>query len=1358
MAENSNKQSPGSKPGDQQSPGSKPGDHKPSGGKPASIDTTGEFFSVGSPLHAVRAGYIRRRADDLLYEALVAGRYAHVIAPHRSGKSSLIAATAVRLENNGFHVAVLDLEQIGDRDAGADAGRWYYSVAYRLLRQLRIRYDLQSWWQDKSILSNRQRLLEFYSEVILQNLQQRVVIFVDEIQCIEALPFADQLLASFRSAHNARTTDPDFARLTFVLLGECDPLSLIEEPELSPFNITQSISLGDFTRADLDLFATELNLDAEDAEIGLDRIFHWTRGQPYLSQKLARALARESVRGDIAGHVDRIVAQQLAGRAALHSEPHMSHIHREVVGNEAKREALLNLYGRIRKGINVPADLGSGLQRRFMAIGLLEVDESGELKIRNRIYERVFTARWANDNLPAHWRTPAIAVAVLLLITALPLWYTQWLPRSYQGVLIAMDTELLVAESAWINLRSFPGHTDSADNLYRAFLRGRAEQSETAAEIRVISSLAAELPGAATMPQQMLAEFWDRRARRAMLDEQRDEALLATLESLVSSTPQRRNRGAMLVADDYPLLRASVSVVEQQNAVFNPGSLLLSATDGPHVSQWTLGPQGLSRSEDWTITALEISPLVRRVIVDREGSAARIGLTLNISHPRLSDLRIKLIAPSGRAVELDVNRERASSNEDIRIAPSQLNALLGESLAGTWSLTLRDEATGVAGHLVGWNLTLNSQGLIEDFQRGLGIPDPIERETEQFWIGTDGRYAVARATQSDSARLWDLAFAKPLSTIAISESERLIGLDGSARRLVTSTLDTVNLWDTATGKRSETLTIGPASATASLTADGRHLFVQHRSDVETRLELWDIDVAEKDSELLVAGSPALVALDASGHRIAIADYDRAVRVWDFLSGEMLTQIDLPMQPSDIKLNAGGDVFAAIFGSSGIALWALADSQAPLLEEYGEGNWQLQFSSSGARFVAGRARTGYQLYSAPDGQLVGPTLGVGSDRSSAEMLGFSQDEDVLVTGGPSGAVRFWRVPATIPPAARRSDDHEVWPSSGDAVVAALPDATAFAVADRSGHVHFLSVDADSDAIDAATEDVSFLGHTDPVRRMAVSPDGDSLVSIGAGNTLRVWNTTDGLPKQFITNLPGSQVDRVLFSPDGSLIGVLNGIWAGIVDADSGDLLVERELGETHAGIAFGPTNELFLGSESGVLSSISRDAGGAWTLSRLWQGQSAIRWLEASPRGRFLALVDQANFAQQFNLREGVIGATSLQLPAPVEEVKYSPGGSRVLFRTARWIHRASSSTNGLVRADTIFAPKALSGARMVFGDTENYSNVAGSRLYLPVIRDGGIHLAEMRFDESDGTGLFGNREMLLTEWRTRLSMPEKEAD
>ncbi|MCK5325088.1 MAG: AAA-like domain-containing protein, partial [Woeseiaceae bacterium] len=712
----------------------------PGGGSPR-VDTTGEFFSVGTPLHAVRAGYVRRRADDLLYEAVVAGRYAHVIAPDKSGKSSLIAATAARLEANGFNVAILDLNQLGERDAGSDAGRWYYSVAYRISRQLRIRYDLQTWWQDKSILGNRQRLLEFYNEIVLQFVQERIAIFVDGIQHLGELSIGDQLLASIRSAHNARTTDPEFGRLTFVLLGECDPVSLIDEPELSPFNVTQSIPLDDFTREDMNLFAAELNLAPEDAQVALDRIYYWTRGQPYLTQKLARATAREQLPGDIRENVDRIVKQQLTGRAALQNEPHLSHIHREVLKDTKQSEALLNLYGRLRKGVDVSTDWGSPLQRRLMALGLLGVDDNGDLYVRNRIYEAVFTARWANENLPTRWRAPLAAVVALLLVVAIPFLYTQWLPAAYVDVLTSATIELEVAEAAWLNMRSFPGHAASADNLYRNFLQTRAAVASDVGEIDSIAGMAAELPRAGRLADELRAAFWDRRVGEATRLEQRDTALVASLQSLVLSTSQRRHRAAMLVGDDYPLLLATLPARQAAGVVFDPDNLLLTATEGAQVTQWSLTPQGLQRSEPWNMTALEVTPLVRRVIVDREGQVNRIGLTLNISHPRLADLRIKIIAPSGRAVEIETGRERASSNDDIRIPSAQLKELIGEQLNGTWSLSVRDEALGVAGHLVGWNLTLNSQGAVEDFQRGLHIPDPVERDTENFWISEDGRHA-----------------------------------------------------------------------------------------------------------------------------------------------------------------------------------------------------------------------------------------------------------------------------------------------------------------------------------------------------------------------------------------------------------------------------------------------------------------------------------------------------------------------------------------------------------------------------------------------------------------------------------------
>ncbi len=1311
-------------------------------------DTSGEFFSVGTPLHAVRAGYVRRRADDLLHEALVAGRYAHVIAPDRSGKSSLIAATAAQLEHNGVNVAILDLEQIGIRDVGKDAGRWYYSVAYRLLRQLRIRYDLQSWWQDKSVLNNRQRLLEFYAEVILQHVQERIVIFVDEIQCIGRLPFADQLLASIRSAHNARATDPDFSRLTFVLFGECDPSSLIEVPELSPFNVTQAIPLDDFTRRDLVLFATELNLASDDARTALDRIYYWTRGQPYLTQKLARAVAREDVKGDIAGNVDRIVMHQLAGRAALHSEPHMSHIHREMVDHGRQSEALLNLYGRLRKGVEVITDMGSPLQRRLMAIGLIEIDEQGQLCIRNRIYETVFTARWANENLPTHWRAPAVAVAVLLIMVAVPFWYTQLLPNSYVKVLTSASVDLQTAQTTWLNLRSFPGHADGADNLYRNFLEGRASDAADENTIKIVSDMAAAIPDSDRLPQQLLAEFWDRRVREAMRTEQRDAALLAALESLALSTPKRRHRAAMLIGDDYPLLMAALPPGQLGDIVFDSANLLVTAINGAQVSQWSLSPQALQRGDDWTMTAIEVTPLLRRVIVDRDGQVRRLGLTITLSHPRLADLRVKLIAPSGRAVEVDTGLERASSNEDIRIPAAQFRELIGEPLSGTWSLSIRDEVLGVAGHLVGWNLTLDAQGLVEDFQRGLDIPDPVERETDNIWTSSDGRYAVARAMQGDSARVWDLAAAKPIRAIAVNENEKLIGLDAGARRLVTATLDTVNLWDMTTGGRVASMPVGAASMTSSLTEDGAHLFVQRGSDTETRLELWSLDGAAIESELVVAGTPALVALNTAGTRAAVADYDRAVRIWDFADATLRAQFDLTIQPSALSLGAGGNVLGVVYGNEGVALWRVDRPQAPLLEEFGRGQWQLAFSPSGTSFIAGRPGAGYQVHRSSDGHLIGPAIGADSQRHTDGLLAFSRDEKTVLTSGAGRAARFWRVPAVPAPLAEPSGDtsHAIWAPTADAVVTATPDAAIVVIGDRSGHLHMLQRSG-LEALAVASEDVSFIGHTAAIRLLEMGPNNQLVASAAADNTVRVWNTDNGQPKAYIADLPGATISTLAFSPDASWLGILSGTRAVILDVASGDIAVEFELGGAHNGMTFVDNGHLYLGGDNGALRVISRDDAGNWSIRQLWQGAAGIQLLQASPRGRYLVLVDRNNLAQQFSLVEGRIGAMSVRLPDAVDHVAFSPVGSRVLFKTSRWVHRTTSSAIGLTWLDALHTPKALNGARIVFGDAAP----TGDHFYLPTAREGSILLAELNFQPGDGPGLFGNKDSLLADWRAKLS-------
>ena len=1315
-------------------------------------DTTGEFFSVGTPLHAVRAGYVARAADDFLYDTVASGHYAHVLAPARSGKSSLVAATAARLEANGQKVAILDLEQIGVRDSGGDPGRWYYNVAYRLLRQLRIRYDLQTWWHDRSMLSNRQRLVEFYSEIVLQFVGERIVVFVDEIQCIDDVPSADQLLASIRAAHNARTTDPDFSRLTFVLLGECDPVSLVSEPELSPFNVTQQVTLDDFTREEIDLFAAELNLDAEAAETALDRIYFWTRGQPYLTQKLARQVARDDVDRDITEHVDHIATTQLAGRAALHNEPHMSHIHRVVVEDD-KREALLTLYGRVRKGIEVPADLASSLQRRLMAVGLVEIDHDGNLRVRNRLYGAVFTARWANENLPTRLRVPLAVVGLIALFVLVPFWYTQWLPRPYMAMLTSPALETEAALTAYQNLRSFPGHADTADSLFRGFVEMRAELAADETEAREIAELSRELPNGGRLPDVLLAGFWDRQASAALRAERRDEALIATLESLVMSTPHRRQRAANLVSDDYPLLGASLPAQTASTMVFDSSNLLLTLAEGGQVSQWSYATQTLQRRDSWSMTALEVVPLVRRVVIDRGGTVSRVGLTLNLSHARLSDLRIKIIAPSGRTVEIETERELASSNEDIRIPVSQLRELVGESLTGTWSISVRDEALGVAGQLVGWNLKLNSQGAVEEFERGLNIPDPIERETDHVWFDATGRYAVARALQSDSARIWDLAYAEPVRVIAVNESETLIGLDAGARHMITATQSSVSLWDTTTGDRVRILETGAAGSSAMLTGDGSQLFVEYRGDVATRLERWSLESGAISAQLEVAGAPALIAVDPTGSRVAVADYDRAVRVWDVASGELLAQIDLPLQPSAIRLAAGGGALGIVHERAGVSLWNLERPQQALLEEFGEGTWNLVFAPSGTMVLAGRAEAGYQLFSAADGRLAGPPIGVHGDAAGDTILAFGADEQAILTGRRQGQTRFWKATEIPPTVDTAASQHLLWQPSADRVTVGLPGARDVVIGDSAGHLHVLPVAGGTVETEARSEDLSYVGHSAAVTRLAVNIDGSLVASAAADNSIRVWETEFGKPRALNVRLEGDAIRALAFSPDLELLAVLQDATLTLLDVNDGSTVAEFDLGESHRSMVFAASGRLFIGSDSGVLRQVATDAEGVWTMQRLWQGGRPINQLAHSRRGDHLVIVDDTGAAKQFMLAEGHIGELELQFQGPVEDIVFARSGARAYFRTARWVHRVSVSASGLRWIDGVFAPQPLQGARIVFGEGD-----AARRVYLPAAHNGVVELVELAFPGALQPGLLGNYKELLGEWRARLGIEVAPAD
>ena len=104
---------------------------------------------------ADRPCYVRREADDSLIEAVSAQRFAYVLAPRGMGKSSLMGRTIRRLRADGQHAAVVDFGQIGSRGDTIDAARWHYSIAYRISRELRFRFDLQGFVVRRGVLSDK---------------------------------------------------------------------------------------------------------------------------------------------------------------------------------------------------------------------------------------------------------------------------------------------------------------------------------------------------------------------------------------------------------------------------------------------------------------------------------------------------------------------------------------------------------------------------------------------------------------------------------------------------------------------------------------------------------------------------------------------------------------------------------------------------------------------------------------------------------------------------------------------------------------------------------------------------------------------------------------------------------------------------------------------------------------------------------------------------------------------------------------------------------------------------------------------------------------------------------------------------
>ncbi len=246
-------------------------------------------YTVGGTVQANQAGlYLSRQADTELLQLCQQGTFAYVLTPRQMGKSSLMIRTAEQLMAAGTQAVIIDLTQIG---TGVTADQWYMDFLDLVASQLYLSTDGRAWWQAQTT-GNTLRLTRFFQEVVLAEVEEPVVIFVDEIATTLSLDFTDDFYTAIRYLYVARANDSRLRRLSFVLIGVATPGDLIRDPKRTPFNIGQRVDLTDFTLAEALPLAAGLNLPETQARPSLEQVLAWTNGHPYLTQRLCQALTQ----------------------------------------------------------------------------------------------------------------------------------------------------------------------------------------------------------------------------------------------------------------------------------------------------------------------------------------------------------------------------------------------------------------------------------------------------------------------------------------------------------------------------------------------------------------------------------------------------------------------------------------------------------------------------------------------------------------------------------------------------------------------------------------------------------------------------------------------------------------------------------------------------------------------------------------------------------------------------------------------------------------------------------------------------------------------------------------------------------
>ena len=202
-----------------------------------------------APAGAVRPQspfYIERHADNQLRHQLTdQGTTTTIQAGRQTGKTSLLAHAINAYQGGQTKVIYLDFHLV-DEKSGENLTNFLRFLSEAIAEQLDLEWEVvDRYWQ--TARNPAQTFNRFLQKEMLQPIDHPILLAIDEADLLLGTEYQKHFFALLRAWDSRRAFDPDWRKLNLVMVISTHPYLLIDDVNLSPFNVGLTIRLRDFS-------------------------------------------------------------------------------------------------------------------------------------------------------------------------------------------------------------------------------------------------------------------------------------------------------------------------------------------------------------------------------------------------------------------------------------------------------------------------------------------------------------------------------------------------------------------------------------------------------------------------------------------------------------------------------------------------------------------------------------------------------------------------------------------------------------------------------------------------------------------------------------------------------------------------------------------------------------------------------------------------------------------------------------------------------------------------------------------------------------------------------------------------------